>query len=473
MVFDSVAYKNVISNGLVLDKVGAKMSKRLGNAVDPFKAIEAYGSDPLRWYMISNSSPWDNLKFDEAGVIEVARKFFGTLYNTYSFFAMYANIDGFDPEAPQVPLAERTEIDRWIISLLNSLIAQVQADLEDYEPTKATRAISTFVNDHLSNWYVRLNRARFREGKELTRDKLAAYQTLHQCLTTVALLMAPVAPFYSDRLYRDLTHSTDSVHLAAFPKCDEAVIDKQLEKRMQAAQDITSMVHSLRRKQNLKVRQPLQAIMVPVLDESQREDIEAVADLIRSEVNVKEIKLVGNDAGILVKRVKPDFKKLGPKYGKIMKALAAKITGLSQPEIAQFEKDGKLDIDVDGQMATVELGDVEIISEDIPGWLVANDGNLTTALDITVTEELLQEGIARELVNRIQNLRKSKKFDITDRINVTIAPDERTDAAVNAYSDYIARQVLATSIKVAPVVPGEADELDMDGWTLPVKVEKV
>ena len=473
MVFDSVAYKNVISNGLVLDKVGAKMSKRLGNAVDPFKAIEAYGSDPLRWYMISNSSPWDNLKFDEAGVIEVARKFFGTLYNTYSFFALYANVDGFDLEAPQVPLAERPEIDRWIISLLNSLIAQVQADLEDYEPTKATRAISTFVNDHLSNWYVRLNRARFREGKELTRDKLAAYQTLHQCLTTVALLMAPVAPFYSDRLYRDLTHSTDSVHLAAFPKCDEAVINKQLEKRMQAAQDITSMVHSLRRKQNLKVRQPLQAIMVPVLDESQREDIEAVADLIRSEVNVKEIKLVGNDAGILVKRVKPDFKKLGPKYGKIMKALAAKITGLSQPEIAQFEKDGKLDIDVDGQMATVELGDVEIISEDIPGWLVANDGNLTTALDITVTEELLQEGIARELVNRIQNLRKSKKFDITDRINVTIAPDERTDAAVNAYSDYIARQVLATSIKVAPVEPGEADELDMDGWTLPVKVEKV
>ncbi|MBR2083581.1 MAG: isoleucine--tRNA ligase, partial [Muribaculaceae bacterium] len=473
MVFDSVAYKNVISNGLVLDKVGAKMSKRLGNAVDPFKAIEAYGSDPLRWYMISNSSPWDNLKFDETGVIEVARKFFGTLYNTYSFFAMYANIDGFDPEAPQVPLAERPEIDRWIISMLNSLIAEVQTDLEDYEPTKATRAISTFVSDDLSNWYVRLNRPRFREGKELTQDKLAAYQTLYQCLTTVALLMAPVAPFYSDRLYRDLTHSEKSVHLAMFPKVDETVIDKQLEKRMKAAQDITTLVLSLRRKQSIKVRQPLQAIMVPVLDEQQHADIESVADLIKGEVNVKEIKLVGNDAGILVKRVKPDFKKLGPKYGKIMKALAAKITGLSQPEIAQFEKDGKLDIDVDGQMATVELGDVEIISEDIPGWLVANDGNLTVALDITVTEELLQEGIARELVNRIQNLRKSKKFDITDRINVTIAPDERTDAAVNAYSDYIARQVLATNIKVAPVVPGEADELDMDGWTLPVKVEKV
>jgi isoleucyl-tRNA synthetase len=422
--------------------------------------------------MISNSSPWDNLKFDEAGVVEVARKFFGTLYNTYSFFALYANVDGFDPEATQVPLNERPEIDRWIISLLNSLIAQVQADLEDYEPTKAARAISTFVSDHLSNWYVRLNRKRF-WGGEMTQDKLAAYQTLHQCLTTVALLMAPVAPFYSDRLYRDLTHSENSVHLAAFPKCDEAVIDKQLEQRMQAAQDITSMVLSLRRKQNLKVRQPLQAIMVPVLDDSQRESIEAVADLIRNEVNVKDIKLVGNDAGILVKRVKPDFKKLGPKYGKIMKALAAKITGLSQPEIAQFEKDGKLDIDVDGQLATVELGDVEIISEDIPGWLVANDGNLTVALDITVNEELRLEGIARELVNRIQNVRKSKDFDITDKINITIAPDERTDAAIKAYGDYIAHQVLANSITVAPVDAAKAVELDMDGWTLPVSVEKV
>ena len=473
MVFDSVAYKNVISNGLVLDKIGAKMSKRLGNAVDPFGAIETYGSDPLRWYMISNSSPWDNLKFDTEGVIEVARKFFGTLYNTYSFFALYANIDGFDPEAPQVPLAERPEIDRWIISMLNSLIAEVQADLEDYEPTKAARAISTFVSDDLSNWYVRLNRPRFREGKELTQDKQAAYQTLYQCLTTVALLMAPVAPFYSDRLYRDLTHSEKSVHLALFPKSDETVIDKQLEKRMKAAQDITTLVLSLRRKQNTKVRQPLQAIMVPVLDEQQRADIESVADLIKGEVNVKDLKLVGNDAGILVKRVKPDFKKLGPKYGKIMKALAAKITNLSQPEIAQFEKDGKLDIDVDGQLATVELADVEIISEDIPGWLVANDGNLTVALDITITDELLQEGIAHELVNRIQNLRKSKKFDITDRITVIIAPDERTDAAVHAFGDYIARQVLATSITVAPVPADKADALDMDGWTLPVCVEKV
>jgi len=472
MVFDSVAYKSVISNGLVLDKNGAKMSKRLGNAVDPFKAIETYGSDPLRWYMISNSSPWDNLKFDEAGVTEVARKFFGTLYNTYSFFALYANVDGFDPDTEQVPLSERPEIDRWIISLLNSLIADVQANLDDYEPTRAARAISTFVGDHLSNWYVRLNRKRY-WGGEMTQDKLAAYQTLYLCLTTVALLMAPVAPFYSDQLYRDLTHSTTSVHLARFPQCDKAAIDKALEQRMQVAQDITSMVLSLRRKQNLKVRQPLQAIMVPVLDEQQRANVQAVADLICNEVNVKEIKLVGNDAGILVKRVKPDFKKLGPKYGKIMKALAARLTSLSQPDIAQLERDGKFDIDLDGQVATVELADVEIISEDIPGWLVANDGNLTVALDITLTDELKQEGIARELVNRIQNVRKSKDFDITDKITVVIAHDERTDDAVKAYGDYIARQVLATSITVGDVDAASAVELDMDGWTLPVNVNKV
>ena len=471
MVFDSVAYKNVISNGLVLDKNGNKMSKRLGNAVDPFGAIEKYGSDPLRWYMISNSSPWDNLKFDEAGVTEVARKFFGTLYNTYSFFALYANVDNFDPEAPQVPLNERPEIDRWIISSLNSLIAEVQADLEDYEPTKAARAISTFVGDHLSNWYVRLNRKRY-WGGEMTTDKLAAYQTLYQCLKTVALLMAPVAPFYSDRLYRDLTHSENSVHLANFPKCDESAIDKQLEQRMQTTQDITSMVLSLRRKQNLKVRQPLQAIMVPVLDEQQRADIEAVADLIKGEVNVKEIKLVGNDAGSIVKSLKPDFKKLGPKFGKSMKALAAKITSMSQAEITQFEKDGQFTVDLDGQQAVVELADVEIISEDIPGWLVANEGNLTVALDITVTDALRLEGIARELVNRIQNVRKSKDFDITDKINVTIAPDERTDEAVKTYGDYIAHQVLANSITIGEVGSADAVELDMDGWTLPVKVEK-
>ena len=472
MVFDSVAYKSVISNGLVLDKNGMKMSKRLGNAVDPFQAIEQYGSDPLRWYMISNSAPWDNLKFDEAGVQEVSRKFFGTLYNTYGFFALYANVDGFDPDAPQVPLAERPEIDRWIISLLNSLVEQVKSDMDDYELTHATRAIQTFVGDHLSNWYVRLNRKRF-WGGEMTRDKLAAYQTLHQCLATVALLMAPVSPFYSDRLYRDLTGCDDSVHLAAYPQVDTAAIDKQLEQRMQVAQDITSMVLSLRRKQGLRVRQPLQAIMVPVMNDQQRATIMAVADLIRNEVNVKEIKLVGNDAGILVKRVKPDFKKLGPKYGKFMKQLAACITAMSQADIARLEAEGRFTFTVDGQEAVVDKADVEIISEDIPGWLVANDGNLTVALDITLTRELELEGLARELVNRIQNVRKSKNFDITDKITVAIASDERITAAVEAYRDYIATQVLAASVTLRPVSAPQAVELDMDGWTLPVAVEKV
>ncbi|MBR3102169.1 MAG: isoleucine--tRNA ligase [Muribaculaceae bacterium] len=472
MVMDSVAYKSVISNGLVLDKNGNKMSKRLGNAVDPFAAIEKHGSDPLRWYMISNSSPWDNLKFDEAGVEEVSRKFFGTLYNTYSFFALYANVDGFDPDAPQVPLSERPEIDRWIISLLNSLITEVRRQLDDYEPTRAARAISEFVGDHLSNWYVRLNRKRF-WGGEMTTDKLAAYQTLFECLKTVALLMAPVAPFFSDRLYRDLTGSTTSVHLASYPQADSAVIDRRLEERMQVAQDITSMVLSLRRKKNLKVRQPLKAIMVPVLDDRQRDDVEAVADLVKSEVNVKDINLVGNDAGILVKRIKPDFKKLGPKYGKIMKQVAAALTSMSQQGIQEFEKNGQVTLDFEGQQAVVELADVEIISEDIPGWLVANEGNLTVALDITVTPELQREGVARELVNRIQNVRKSKDFDITDKIEVVIAPDERTDEAVAQFGDYIARQVLATNIKVAPVDSADAVELDMDGWTLPITVKKV
>ena len=465
MIEGTVAYRNVISNGLVLDKKGAKMSKRLGNAVDPFGALEQYGADAVRWYMLTNSSPWENLKFDPEGVDEIRRKFFGTLYNTYGFFALYANVDGWNPENPIQP--EYQEIDKWVLSKLNSLVQEVTANYEAYEPTKAGRLISDFVQDDLSNWYVRLNRKRFWGGD------LAACQTLYQSLTTVALLMAPVAPFYSDRLYRDLTHSETSVHLARFPKSDESAIDKQLEKRMQASQDITSMVLSLRRKQNLKVRQPLQAIMVPVLDEQQRADVEAVADLIKGEVNVKEIKLVGNDAGIIVKSLKPDFKKLGPKFGKSMKALAAKLTSLSQAEINQFEKDGQIVLDLDGQQATIELADVDIISEDIPGWLVANDGNLTVALDITVTEELRLEGIARELVNRIQNVRKSKNFDITDRITVTIVPDERTDAAVKAFGDYIARQVLATSITVGPVNPGTAVELDMDGWTLPVNVEKI
>ena len=472
MVFDSVAYKSVISNGLVLDKNGNKMSKRLGNAVDPFMAIDKYGSDPLRWYMISNSAPWDNLKFDEAGVEEVARKFFGTLYNTYSFFALYANVDGFDPETATVPIAERPEIDRWIISLLNSLVAQVTADLDDYEPTRAARAISDFVNENLSNWYVRLNRKRF-WGGDMTQDKLSAYVTLYECLTTVSLLMAPISPFYSDMLYRDLTGSTNSVHLAFYPKANPEVIDKALEERMHMAQTITSMVLSLRRKKNLKVRQPLTSIMIPVLDEKQRAAIEAVGNLIVNEVNVKDIKYVGNDEGVLVKRVKPDFKKLGPKYGKIMKALAQALTTMPQADINRFEQEGSITLDIDGQQAVVDIADVEIISEDIPGWLVANEGNLTVALDITLTDDLRREGVARELVNRIQNVRKSKDFDITDKIVVRITPDERVNDAVVQFKDYIARQVLAVSIELQDVTDNpERVELDMDDYVLYVTVDK-
>lgn len=467
MVFDSVAYKSVISNGLVLDKNGNKMSKRLGNAVDPFKAIEKYGTDPIRWYMISNSSPWDNLKFDEAGVEEVSgSKFFAKLHNTYSFFALYANLCNFDFAAPQVPLAERPEIDRWIISVLNSLVKEVTDDIEDYELTKAARAISDFVVNNLSNWYVRLNRSRFWDGD------LAANQTLYQSLKTVAMLMAPIAPFYADMLYRDLTGSDTSVHLAAYPKADEAAIDSKLEKRMAIAQQITSMVLSLRRKKNLKVKQPLTAIMIPVLDEAQKQDIEAVADLIMSEVNVKGINYVGGDAGILVKRIKPDFKKLGPKFGKNMKAAAQALTSLEQSQIAQFEKDGKIALTLNGEEAVVELADVEVISEDIPGWLVANDGNITVALDITITDDLRKEGIARELVNRIQNVRKSKDFNITDRIVVKITPDEHVNDAVAQFKDYIAKQVLAVAIELAPVEGTDVIALDMDDYELKITVDK-
>ena len=467
MVFDSVAYKSVISNGLVLDKNGNKMSKRLGNAVDPFMAIEKYGTDPIRWYMISNSSPWDNLKFDEAGVEEVSgSKFFGKLHNTYSFFALYANLCNFDFAAPQVPLAERPEIDRWIISVLNSLVKEVTDDIEDYELTKAARAISDFVVNNLSNWYVRLNRSRFWDGD------LAANQTLYQSLKTVALLMAPIAPFYADMLYRDLTGSDTSVHLAAYPKADEAAIDSKLEKCMAIAQQITSMVLSLRRKKNLKVKQPLTAIMIPVLDEAQKQDIEAVADLIMSEVNVKGINYVGGDAGILVKRIKPDFKKLGPKFGKNMKAAAQALTSLEQSQIAQFEKDGKIALTLNGEEAVVELADVEVISEDIPGWLVANDGNITVALDITITDDLRKEGIARELVNRIQNVRKSKDFNITDRIVVKITPDEHVNDAVAQFKDYIAKQVLAVAIELAPVEGADVIALDMDDYELKITVDK-
>ena len=475
MVFDSVAYKSVISNGLVLDKNGNKMSKRLGNAIDPFGAIEKYGTDPLRWYMISNSSPWDNLKFDTAGVEEVSRKFFGTLYNTYSFYALYANVDGFDNSLPQIPYEERPEIDRWILSLLNTLIKDVTAQLDDYEPTKAARAIQDFVGDNLSNWFVRLNRKRF-WGGDMNQDKLSAYQTLYKCLETVALLIAPVAPFYADRLYRDLTKVTTgvekSVHLAKYPVAD-ANVNKRLEAQMKVAQDITSMVLSLRRKSNIKVRQPLSTIMIPVLDEEQRSEVEAMSALILNEVNVKEIKFVSNEEGVLVKRVKPDFKKLGPKFGKIMKQLAACVAQMSQSDIIEFEKNGQFTFDIAGQQAVVTTDDVEIISEDIPGWLVANEGSLTTALDITVTEELKREGYARELVNRIQNIRKSKDFEITDKINVKISSDEHTDAAIEEYNEYISKQVLANSITISAIEAGDdVIELDMDEFKLNVIINK-
>ena len=403
----------------------------------------------------------------------MSRKFFGTLYNTYSFFALYANVDNFDKAAPQVPLERRPEIDKWILSLLNSLIAEVNADLEDYEPTKAARAISNFVGENLSNWYVRLNRKRY-WGGEMNEDKLSAYQTLYECLLTVSKLMAPIAPFYSDMLYRDLTGSSTSVHLTDFPVADEKLIDKVLEKQMQTAQCITSMVLSLRRKENIKVRQPLMTIMIPVLDKEQEDTINAVSGLVLNEVNVKEMKLVGNDEGVLVKRVKPDFKKLGPKYGKIMKSLAKALTTMAQADIIEFEKNGYYVANIDGVEAKVELADVEIISEDIPGWLVANDGNLTVALDVTITDELKNEGLARELVNRIQNVRKSKDFDITDKIAVTVANDERVAKAVTDYKEYIANQVLAVSIELGDVNAADSDavELDMDGWNLLITVAK-
>ena len=475
MVFDSVAYKTVISNGLVLDKNGNKMSKRLGNAVDPFAAIEKYGSDPLRWYMITNSSPWDNLKFDVEGVEEVRRKFFGTLYNTYSFFALYANVDGFMYQDADVPLAERPEIDRWILSLLNSLVKDVDACYNDYEPTRAGRLISDFVNDNLSNWYVRLNRKRF-WGGGMTQDKLSAYQTLYTCLETVSKLMAPIAPFYADKLYKDLTavtgHDKDiSVHLANFSVCEGNVIDKELEARMKMAQDVTSMVLALRRKVNIKVRQPLQCIMIPVTDEEQRAHIDAVKTLIMNEVNVKEVKFVDGAAGVLVKKVKCDFKKLGPKFGKQMKAVAASVSSLSQEAIAELEKNGTYTLALaDGTDAVIETGDVEIFSEDIPGWLVANEGRLTVALEVEITEELRREGIARELVNRIQNIRKSSGFEITDKIKIVLSKNQQTDDAVNEYKDYICNQVLATSLTLADGVEGT--ELNFDDFALTVSIAK-
>ncbi|MCM1290959.1 MAG: isoleucine--tRNA ligase [Prevotella sp.] len=476
MVFDSVSYKAVISNGLVLDKNGNKMSKRLGNAIDPFNNIERFGSDPVRWYMISNSAPWDNLKYDEAGVSEVSRKLFSTLYNTYKFFALYANVDGFTGCEEQVPAKERPEIDRWIISLLHSLIADVKESLDDYEPTRAARAIEKFVNDHLSNWYVRLNRKRFWAG-EMNTDKLSAYQTLHTCLATIAQLMAPFSPFYSERLYGDLMSACTegdrfaSVHLSKFPESDSALIDTSLEKRMQLAQDVTSDVLALRRKVNLKVRQPLQKLLVAVAEDSQKDALEAVRQLILNEVNVKDMQVVGNEESGLVKRVKADFRKLGPRYGKVMKQLGKAISEMEASQISELERSGQFTFtEIDGS-PIVTLEDVEIIPEEIPGWLMANDGNLTVALDVTLTPELKNEGMARELVNRIQNIRKSKDFEITDKVKVELSSTPETESAVAQFGEYISAQVLASELKVSESLT-DGEVLDIDGFEVIAKVDK-
>lgn len=480
MVFDTNSYNAVISNGLVLDKDGNKMSKRLGNAVDPFATIEEFGSDPVRWYMIANSAPWDNLKFNPEGIREVSRKLFSTIYNTYSFLTLYANVDGFTGAEKQVPLAERPEIDRWILSLLNTLIKEVTAALDDYEPTRAARQINDFVNDNLSNWYVRLNRKRF-WGGGLDSDKLAAYQTLLTCLETVARLMAPFAPFFADRLYRDLTapaleaegKPVVSVHLTDFPKADESVIDSALEERMHLAQTVCSLVLSLRRKVNIKVRQPLQAIMIPVSSESRRSQLEAMKQLILSEVNVKEMQLTDDSDGVLVKSIKPDFKKLGPKFGKKMKAAAAAINAFTQQQIAQIERDGSITFRLDGEDVTVEVADFDIHSEDIPGWLVASDGSVTVALEVEITDQLRKEGVARDLINRIQNIRKGRDYDITDRITVTVEPSELTSGAVADFGEYIASQVLASAIVEAPVTdPADDEVLDIDGTEVKVKISR-
>ncbi|MEN8229049.1 MAG: isoleucine--tRNA ligase [Bacteroidota bacterium] len=450
MLFDSVSFKNIISNGLVLDKSGNKMSKRLGNAVDPFQAIEKHGSDPLRWYMITNAQPWDNLKFDESGVDEVKRKFFGTLYNTYSFFALYANVDEFSYEAEEIPVETRPEIDRWIISLLNSLIRDVKEQYENYEPTRAARLIQDFVTENLSNWYVRLNRKRF-WGGEFDTDKRAAYQTLYTCLETVTMLAAPVAPFFMDKLFNDLNGVTkrfneESVHLTSFPGYKEDLIDASLEGRMDVAQKLSSMILGLRRKVNIKVRQPLNRMMLPVSNPGFQEQVEGVKSLVLNEVNVKEIEYITDTAGILVKRIKPNFKSLGPRYGKLMKELGAAINGMDQEQIATFEKDQAFEILIGGEKIQLTLEDVEIISEDIPGWLVANEGAITVALDINISEELRQEGVARELINRIQNMRKDNGFDVTDRIQVLIEKHDLINEAVQTHGKYIGSQTLADGV---------------------------
>ena len=478
MLFDSVAFKNIISNGLVLDKNGNKMSKRLGNAVDPFEVLEKYGADAVRWYMISNSQPWDNLKFDVDGVDEVRRKFFGTLYNTYSFFALYANVDGFTGKEKEIPVAERPEIDRWIISLLNTLVADVTRYLENYDPTPAARAIQEFVGENLSNWYVRLNRKRF-WGGGLSDDKLAAYQTLYSCLETVAQLSAPFAPFISDRIFTDLNavsgrHSEVSVHLSSFPVADASLVDRDLEEKMALAQKVSSMVLALRRKVNIKVRQPLSKILIPVLDPVVKEHIEAVRSLILSEVNIKDLEFIEDTTGVITKRIKPNFKTLGPRYGKQMKQISALVAAFSQADIAQLERTDSWTTEIDGVKIEATAADFDITSEDMPGWLVTTEGKLTVAMDITLTDELRKEGLARELVNRTQNIRKDSGFEVTDKIRVTFEKNDALRAAVSAYRDYIATQVLAVEIlETESLTDAATQELDLDDMTVKVLVKRV
>lgn len=478
MLFDSVAFKNIISNGLVLDKNGNKMSKRLGNGVDPFEVIEKFGADPVRWYMISNSQPWDNLKFDVDGVDEVRRKFFGTLYNTYGFFALYANVDRFTGREEHIPVAERPEIDRWIISLLNTLVVDVTRYLEDYDPTPAARAIQDFVGENLSNWYVRLNRKRF-WGGGMTKDKLAAFQTLYTCLETVVQLAAPFAPFITERIFGDLNalsqrYAEDSVHLAPFPKSDISLIDTELEEMMSLAQRISSMVLALRRKVNIKVRQPLTKAMIPILDRDMKRRIEAVKSLIIGEVNLKEIELIEQTAGLITKRIKPNFKTLGPKYGKQMKQISALVAAFTQDDIARIEAEGGMTATIDGLELPMTLEDFEITSDDMPGWLVASEGQVTVALDITVTEELRREGVARELVNRIQNLRKDSGLEVTDKIRAEIQATEETEAAVEAFGSYIGSQTLAEQVVTSTDPQGEhIADVDFDEAQLRIAITKL